>query len=61
MKTEQRIKKYESIGYVYYNNYNTGIHILKQALVKEEGSIRIIKTVENDGKINSYNTVRIYE
>ena len=59
MTTEQRIQKYESIGYAYYNNYNTGTHILKQALVKEEGSIRIIKTVEN-GKIKSYNTHKLY-
>jgi hypothetical protein len=59
MDIKMKIEKLEKEGFVYETDYNTGKHILKQALVKriivEDGpDIVEIKSIEN-GKIVNYN------
>ena len=59
MEITKKIERQEKAGFVYFNNYNTGSHILKQALVKETETERIIKTIENR-QIKKYRTEKLY-
>ena len=56
---QEKIQELESQGWIYQSNYNTGMHILAEALVKEwetdhnGGFKTLIKSIEK-GKIIDY-------